>query len=320
MMRVPGAPFALTLLAVSAVSVAVVIAIGFAVGLTNRSDAPIAVEPFERAGIRNVVTFHEGFYSGSAPQGDAGFDSLRALGIKTILSVDGAPPDLARIEARAMRSVHVPLGYDGFDDVTKAQLVRAVRDLPRPLYLHCHHGKHRSACASAAIAISLGWLTHEEAQARMKLAGTSLAYEGLWKCVARAQAMPAAQIDEASANYPRVTPPNSFVASMVAIDEAFDRVKALDRSAWTTPADDSCAGGVSTAARLADLFRVVGDPTPSARLDVQAMIQVRLWIESSAASAVLLESALERADFATASRVMTDLKSRCTECHSKYRD
>ena len=67
-------------------------------------------------GLSNVVAFHDGFYSGSAPAGDAGFDSLSSLGIKTILSVDGAMPDVELADKYGMRYVHLPIGYDGFDD------------------------------------------------------------------------------------------------------------------------------------------------------------------------------------------------------------
>ena len=123
--------------------------------------------PRDLPGLHNVVDFRgqgaDGFYSGSVPEGDAGFDALVGLGVKTVISVDGALPDLARAKARGLRYVHLPIGYDGFDDARKAELVRAVRDLPRPIYLHCHHGKHRSAGAAATIAVSLGWMTNAQA-------------------------------------------------------------------------------------------------------------------------------------------------------------
>jgi len=115
--------------------------------------------PLDLPGLHNIVAFHADVWSGSVPEGDAGFDALKSRGVRTILSVDGALPDLDRARARGMRYVHLPIGYDGFDDARKVELARAVRDLPRPIYIHCHHGKHRSAGASAAIAVSLGWLT-----------------------------------------------------------------------------------------------------------------------------------------------------------------
>ena len=166
-----------------------------------RLDAPA---PIELPGLSNLVAFQaieagrSGVISGSAPEGDRGFDSLEQLGIRTIISVDGAPPDAKAAAARGMRTVHIPIQYNGLTDLQRTTLVRAVRDLPKPIYLHCHHGKHRSAAACAIVAVSLGWLTTDEAAARMRVAGTSDGYRGLWACVADASVMTSSAIDAAS--------------------------------------------------------------------------------------------------------------------------
>src|SRR5262245_27751574 len=127
-------------------------------------------QPREYPGIHNAVAFHPGFVSGSAPDGDAGFDTLRAMGVKTIISVDGAQPEVAQAQARGIRYIHLPIGYNGFDEQRRLQLVRATRDAMKdgPVYIHCHHGKHRSAGAAATIAASLGWESPEQGVDRMK--------------------------------------------------------------------------------------------------------------------------------------------------------
>ena len=97
-------------------------------------------EPRDLPGVHNLVCYKgssaDAFISGSAPEGTVGLDSLAKLGIKTIISVDGAIPDVAAAKARGVRYVHLPIGYDGFDDARKAELVRAVRDLPKPIYIN----------------------------------------------------------------------------------------------------------------------------------------------------------------------------------------
>lgn len=297
-----------------------VVALALGLHASTATTLSLPQPPFARDGIRNVVSFHDDFYSGSAPAGDGGFDSLLALGIKSVLSVDGAIPDVQRIEARGMRSVHLPIGYGGFDDARKAELVRAVRDLPRPLYLHCHHGKHRSASAAATIAVSLGWLTSAEAQSRMKLAGTAAQYKGLWECAARAVPMPSEAIDAARADFPRITNPATFVAAMVAIDESFDQLKLLEKSGWTALADHPDITPLSQAGQFADLFRVLADPPAIDTLDNAAVSQVRSWLAASAAQAASLESLINDRDFAAASTLMTDIRTSCQVCHSKYRE
>ena len=51
------------------------------------ASAPATADPAARdlPGLHNVVAFHDGFWSGSVPEGDAGFASLKALGVRTII-------------------------------------------------------------------------------------------------------------------------------------------------------------------------------------------------------------------------------------------
>jgi hypothetical protein len=53
---------------------------------------PALQVPVEAPGLHNVVAYGPGFWSGSAPEGTAGFGTLRAWGVRTIVSVDGAAP------------------------------------------------------------------------------------------------------------------------------------------------------------------------------------------------------------------------------------
>jgi len=227
--------------------------------------------------------------------------------------------------------VHLPIGYDGFDDARKAELVRAVRDLPKPIYLHCHHGKHRSAGAAAAVAVSLGWMTNEQAAARMKVSGTAAGYKGLWSCTAMAAPMAAAVIDAASASFPEVTRPESFVASMVAIDEAFDRLKLAEKAGWKAPADHPDLAPIADAGKLADLFRLI-DEASLRKCSPEGADELKSWMARSATAAAQLEAALERAgktapegpdaasQRAAATALMAGLAADCKACHAKYRD
>src|SRR5215510_11511668 len=66
-------------------------------------------KPVDMPGLHNVIHVADRLFSGGAPEGDAGFDSLKKLGIKTILSVDGARPEVARAKQHGMRYVHLPI-------------------------------------------------------------------------------------------------------------------------------------------------------------------------------------------------------------------
>ena len=294
--------------------------------------------PRDFPGIHNVVAFADGFYSGSVPEGDAGFDSLVALGVKTVISVDGAIPELEKAKARGMRYVHLPIGYDGFDDARKAQLVRAVRDLAKPIYLHCHHGKHRSAGAAGTVGVSLGWITNDVAIARMKVSGTAEGYKGLWACTAKAAPMMAAAIDAARADFPEVTKPDSMTAAMVTIDEVFDRLKLVEKNAWTVPADHPDLAPAADAGKIADLYRLLdGDAHLAALADDAARADFRVKMAAGAGLASELETLLagggpkatgaaESDEAAIAahrkklSAAMKQLGANCKDCHVKYRD
>jgi protein tyrosine phosphatase (PTP) superfamily phosphohydrolase (DUF442 family) len=294
--------------------------------------------PRDFPGIHNVVAFADGFYSGSVPEGDAGFDSLVALGVKTVISVDGAIPEVDKAKARGMRYVHLPIGYDGFDDARKGQLVRAVRDLAKPIYLHCHHGKHRSAGAAGTVGVSLGWITNDVAIARMKVSGTAEGYKGLWACTAKAAPMMAAAIDAARADFPEVTKPDSMTAAMVTIDEVFDRLKLVEKNAWTVPADHPDLAPAADAGKIADLYRLLdGDAHLAALADDAARADFRVKMAAGAGLASELETLLagggpkatgaaESDEAAIAahrkklSAAMKQLGANCKDCHVKYRD
>ena len=106
--------------------------------------------------LPNSYRVTEKMISGGQPDGEAGFRELRDLGVKTIVSVDGAKPDVELAKKYGLRYVHLPHGYDGISDVRLKELAKAVRDLPGTIYIHCHHGKHRSPAAAAAACVVVG--------------------------------------------------------------------------------------------------------------------------------------------------------------------
>ncbi|MBX9735860.1 MAG: hypothetical protein K2X32_02950 [Phycisphaerales bacterium] len=284
-------------------------------------------KPVDFPGVHNLVAFHDGYISGSVPEGDAGFDSLKAMGVKTIISVDGATPEVARAEARGMKYIHLPIGYSGFDNERKMQLIRATRDAMAvgPVYIHCHHGKHRSAGAAATVAASLGWSTPEAGVARMKVSGTSPSYKGLYACVTRSDIVSAEEINAVSGEFPSVWKTTNFVKGMVEIDETFDHLREIERAGWKTPSDHPDLVPVAEAGRLADHFRVMGttERVMSAPADFKRWI-VQSERDAKAIEDLLLASAgkteIAKADAAKLSASFKLISQSCKDCHVKYRD
>ncbi|MDX2132838.1 MAG: hypothetical protein SFY69_12380 [Planctomycetota bacterium] len=289
--------------------------------------------PRDYAGLHNVVAYHEGYYSGSVPEGDAGFESLRAMGVRTIISVDGAEPEVERARAKGLRYIHLPIGYDGFEEDRKRELARATRDALRegPVYVHCHHGKHRSAGAAGAAAVSLGWATPEEMVARMRVSGTAPEYKGLYFCVSSADVIPEAEIDLIDPNFPEVSPPPSFVRGMVEIDTVFEHLKAIEKAGWRAPTNHPDLVPAAEAGRLADLFRVLAADPESTKHGAEFVA----WMQADSRRAMRVEDMLAKV---TASRaggrpapvgaeagaaISAEFKfiaASCRDCHQRYRD
>ncbi|HLO42278.1 MAG TPA: cytochrome c [Phycisphaerales bacterium] len=289
----------------------------------DRTVQPPAVggtAPVDYAGLHNVVAYHEGYYSGSVPEGDEGFETLRAMGIKTIISVDGAAPDLAMARSHGMRYIHLPIGYNGFDEKRKLELTRATRDAlaQGPVYIHCHHGKHRSAGAAGAVAVSLGWSTPEQMVERMKVSGTAPGYKGLYACTSGASPVSSEMLDAVSANFPESTPPHGFVKAMVEIDEVHERLKLVEKAGWKSPANQPDLVPAAEAGQMSDLLRHLKDD----KVTTDAGGDFAKIMADSERYAQALEDMLAAGEQDTAklSGQFKLLAASCKDCHVRFRD
>ena len=170
-----------------------------------------------------------GLWSGAEPTADAHFAALARLGVGTVVSVDGPVPNAAAARRHGLRTVHVPIGYDGVPPAAAARLAAAMGRFgptaagtnarPGGVFVHCHHGKHRGPTAAAVCGLSAGLLTRGEALALLDAAGAAPRYAGLWETVRTLDpaAVPAHLNDLV---LPEAVPPEGLTAAM-------DRIEAL---------------------------------------------------------------------------------------------
>jgi hypothetical protein len=197
--------------------------------------APTVQRLSDPDGVHNLFALGTNLFSGSTPEGDAGFAALQKLGVRTILSVDGARPDVELAARYGLRYVHLPHGYDGIGIDLQAQLAKAGAVLPRPLYVHCHHGKHRGPTAAAVIGLAdEGW-TPEQAQAWLRLAGTSTNYAGLYQTVAGFRKPTRAELESVPAEFPSTARVSGLVDAMVSMDERWEGLKAVRAAGYMAP-------------------------------------------------------------------------------------
>jgi hypothetical protein len=193
------------------------------------------VRSFTAPGLQNAFMLGTNFLSGGTPEGDAAFAALQKLGVKTIVSVDGAPPDVETARRHGMRYVHLPHGYDGINADLQVQLARAAA-LPGPVYVHCHHGCHRGPTAVAVMCMSKEGWPAERAGLWLKVAGTATHYTGLYEVVENYRPPTAAELQALPAQLPERARVSGLVDAMVALDETWERLKAVRAAGYRTPA------------------------------------------------------------------------------------
>jgi hypothetical protein len=270
------------------------------------------------AHVHNLFRLSPSILSGSAPEGDGGFEELRALGVRTVVSVDGATPDVARAEAHGLRYVHVPTTYATVTPAQRLEIARAVRDLPGPVFIHCHHGKHRGPAAAASAAVALGLITPEQGLAFMHQAGTAASYPGLFACVRGAAPAAPAEIDSAPAEFPSVRRPAGLVACMVEIDDAYDHLGRIRAAGWAVPADHPDLVPASEAARVVEGLRLARE---DARARASEDLSRRLAEAIERASAVEEGlAAVRRPGVAELEARWSALGTSCAGCHAAHRD
>src|SRR5688572_2727995 len=159
-------------------------------GVAAKAFAPV---PDQKA-LHNGHVVTERVISGAQPDGEASFEALKVLGVKTIISVDGAKPDVESARKHGMRYVHLPITYGTVTPGQGRALAKAMAELPGPVYVHCHHGRHRSAAAVAVGCVYNGTLKAEQAEAVLETFGTGLNYKGLWKAAREARPVDSAEL------------------------------------------------------------------------------------------------------------------------------
>jgi protein tyrosine phosphatase (PTP) superfamily phosphohydrolase (DUF442 family) len=274
-----------------------------------RSDVASKSEP---AGLHNLMKVTSRLYSGSEPHGEEGIASLQKLGVKTIVSVDGAKPKVDLARKYGLRYVHIPIGYDGVHEEAGEMLARLVREAEGPFYVHCHHGKHRGPAAAAVVCIAAGELTADEALQVLVRAGTSKDYAGLFRDVKAYTPPPAdAQLPELV----EVAEVGSFAAAMAQVDRAFDNLKLCREVKWTVPADHPDIVPTQEALLLQEGLHEAGR-----NLDDEYDERFQEWLADAEALAVELRSALQNQDVNLANGRALLIEKSCKQCHTQYRD
>lgn len=268
------------------------LAIAFTGPATSHDDG---APPLESSMIR----IDQHLWTGRAPEQAGELDALAELGVRTLISVDAARPNLKTAGMLGMRYVHIPLGYGRIDPLDAVRLARAVRDLPGPIYLHCHHGRHRGPVAAVVAQAALGRLATDQGKLILEQAGTSRDYPGLIQSAAQATRLDTKLIDAVrDVDLPHAATVKPMASGMAELDRAFLALK----RAQTAP----------HAATLTDHFRSLAD--------IRSSSAMRRGLLRSAAWSTQLETAIEQDDELETRRLMDLIATACRDCHQNRRD
>ncbi len=285
---------------------------------------PVVLKKLPARHLPNALQVHPRVISGGQPEGEAGFAELKSQGIKTVISVDGAKPDVELAKKYGLRYVHLPHGYDGIPEERVEELAKAVRDLPGPIYIHCHHGKHRSPSAASAACVGAGLIEPKDARQVLVVAGTSESYRGLYQAAQNAKRIDDKLLDALEAEFPATAKLPPMAEAMVGVEHANDHLKLFAANKWKPITDQPALEPDHEALLLREHFTEL--LRTKEIMDKPRRFQ-ELMKEGEAAAADL-ETAIK--DWIAAGRPektpnsfpqgMDRIAKNCTACHKQFRD
>ncbi len=280
-----------------------------------RGQSPRGPEKIDAPHLPNAYRLHPRVISGGLPEGEAAFRELQSLGVKTLISVDSAAPDVQLAAAHGMRYAHLPHGYDGIPRQRVLELAKAVRDLPGPIYVHCHHGKHRAPTAAAVACVAARLMDANAAENVLLAAGTSDAYRGLYQAARDARPLDTGTLDALAVDLPAKAAVPPLAEAMVTIDQRYDDLQRMSVAGWKSPSNKPDQTAAYEALQLreqfAELARSVGQQRP------ESFVR---QLRAAEATASELESALIANEGAQAKATLTRLTKQCADCHRENRD
>jgi protein tyrosine/serine phosphatase len=110
-------------------------------------------------GLENVGRVAPDIFRGSQPA-KSGYDTLKKMGIRTVINLRTSLSEKVNVEAAGMRSIEIPLSTFNNGDREKVDRVVALLADPaiRPVFVHCRQGRDRTGIVVAAYRMKVqGW-------------------------------------------------------------------------------------------------------------------------------------------------------------------
>lgn len=273
--------------------------------------------------LHNVIKVHDKVLSGGQPHGEQAFQALQAMGIKTIISVDGAMPEVALAKKYGLRYVHMPHGYDGVPEERVKELAKAVRELEGPIYIHCHHGKHRSPAASAVACVAAGLIDPDRALSILEVAGTSKNYRGLYESAKIVRKLDAPQLEALQVDYKEVADVPPLADAMIEIEVRFDHLKLFAQNHWQPLQDHPDLSAAHEALLLREQYTELlrTDDLHQQPQRFQTLMKEAEHLAQTVENAFHAWNADKSDDkLKSLTAALNAVTQNCADCHKDYRD
>jgi hypothetical protein len=214
----------------------------------------------------------------------------------------------------------LPHGYDRIPQARLYELAKAVRELEGPIYIHCHHGKHRSPAAACVVA---GLIPVANALPVLEIAGTSPHYKGLFESVGSAKPRSTAELDAVKVEFRESVDVAPMAEAMVALEHTHDHIKEYVANGFKLlvkhPDLDPVHEGLLLREHFTELLRL--EEVNGQTAEFQALIR------DAESAAIELERTLRESGGSPNAEMVESLKkqadkiaSNCKTCHEKFRD
>ncbi|HND52600.1 MAG TPA: hypothetical protein PLV92_09395 [Pirellulaceae bacterium] len=309
-------------------AVMVIALTGNAVAESARAADKLTMEKLTAPGLHNVFRLGERIVSGSGPESPEAFASLAKLGVKAIVSVDGAAPDVAEAKKHGLVYYHVPIGYAGIAREQQLQIARALHDTRGLVYIHCHHGKHRGPAAAAIGQMCVDpTIAPKRLLEYLKQAGTDPKYAGLYQVVEKFE-RPSEEAVRATAAPPEKAKVADLTPTMAELGDRFERLKKspLLSDAGRAKSDRAARAELARQAVLVEeAFQEIAR-TPDSAARPEEYRKLLSTAESAAKElaatwgAADVERQPDEAIKTKIDRAWKRLGDSCVDCHAAYRD
>ncbi|MEW6110185.1 MAG: dual specificity protein phosphatase family protein [Nitrospirota bacterium] len=133
---------------------------------------------FGLKGLSNVGRVTPVIYRGAQP-GPEGYETLRKMGIKTVVNLRTSLREKKYVEAAGMKSAEIPLSV--FKDVNVSDVNRIIDIMTdtvnQPVYVHCRQGQDRTGIVIAAYRMRVEGWSLKDAESEMQEFG----FNDIWR-------------------------------------------------------------------------------------------------------------------------------------------